>query len=152
MHLLHLGRMGAIGCLRPYTFCTPLYTCELRRQAALHLLHAGHLPPPKATVGLPPSPRISRDCTPQPRHHKASSPPRRRMRSFYTAVTTSGCRWNRSASLAAPFGHPKARAVAISLAPSTPWTPGAHAVDAGLTPFTLWTRKAIRGDRRSYTS
>ena len=66
------------GGLRPYTFYT-LDTCELRRLTVLHLLHAGHLPALEATVGLPPYPHRSRDCIPQPRHHRANSP-RARMR------------------------------------------------------------------------
>ena len=126
--------MGAIGGLRSYTFCTPLYTCELRRLAVLHLLHAGHLPPPKATVGLPPFPRISRDCTPQPRHHKASPPPRRRMRLFI----------------------PLSRLLGVTGTAQPPWRRSLDTqrrARAGHQSYTIYTLDTwgTRGGRRSYT-
>ena len=131
------------GGRRPCTFYTldaweQLGAFDLHRlHAAFHIraaaaggltptLHVGHLPVLEAIVGLPPSLRRNRDCTPQQRHHKGSSP-RRRMGfiplSRLLGVTgTAQPPWRRLLDT-----QRRARALA-SLAPSTLWTPGAHAV------------------------
>ena len=69
---------GSNWGLSIYTVCTPLF--HIRAAAAGGLtptLHVGHLPVLEAIVGLPPSLRRNRDCAPQQRHHKGSSPRRR---------------------------------------------------------------------------
>ena len=134
-----LGRLGAIGGFRSTPSARRFFTYELRRLAVLHLHYT-----------LDTCRCLRQSSAFRPLCAEIVTAPRS---NDITRAAPPADAWNRPASLAAPFEHPKARArpgQSYTIYSLDTW--GARGVGAGLTPFTLWTRKVIRGGRWSYTS